>query len=84
MQLGKGRKGAADFLESLRAEGENVQVRAHTHLGSSQACRCGTDMSQQCCSQLCKAEQSHSRQQQMHWAAQCSRQQAEGEPSTGN
>ena len=39
MKLGQSRKGAADFLESLRAEGENVQVptlhRADT--GSSQA-----------------------------------------------
>lgn len=26
MQLGKGKKGASDFLDSLRAEGENVDV----------------------------------------------------------
>lgn len=27
MQLGKGRKGANDFMDAMRAEGENMSVR---------------------------------------------------------
>ena len=31
MQLGKGRKGANDFLEAMRAEGENMSVSCWAH-----------------------------------------------------